>query len=158
RIRKTLTNLSPRKANRSKRNRYILYARKSTTSEDRQVASIESQIEVMTEVAREHDLEVAEVLSEAGSGFKIGRPAFNTMIEKIESGEADGIIVWKLSRLSRNPDDAGKIMGLLQRGEIKHIRTVDRNWYPEDNVMMMYVEFGMTNQFSRDLSSDTRRG
>ena len=112
----------------------------------------------MTEVAREHDLEVSEVLSEAGSGFKIGRPAFNTMIEKIESGEADGIIVWKLSRLSRNPDDAGKIMGLLQRGEIKHIRTVDRNWYPEDNVMMMYVEFGMTNQFSRDLSSDTRRG
>lgn len=157
-IRKTLASLSPKKSNRSKRNRYILYARKSTTSEDRQVASIESQIEVMTEVAREHDLEVTEVLSEAGSGFKIGRLAFNAMIEKIESGEADGIIVWKLSRLSRNPDDAGKIMGLLQRGEIKHIRTVDRNWYPEDNVMMMYVEFGMTNQFSRDLSSDTRRG
>jgi hypothetical protein len=29
---------------------------------------------------------------------------------------------------------------------------------PEDNVMMMYVEFGLTNQFSRDLSSDTKRG
>lgn len=141
-----------------RRNRYILYARKSSASEDRQVASIESQIEVMQEVAREHDLDISEVMSEAGSGFKIGRTAFNSMIEKIESGEADGIVVWKLSRLSRNPDDAGKIMGLLQRGEIKHIRTVDRNWYPEDNVMMMYVEFGLTNQFSRDLRTDTRRG
>jgi len=157
-IRKTLTTLKSQKSVHAKQNRYILYARKSTTSEDRQVASIESQIEVMTEVARENDLEIAEVLSEAGSGFKVGRIAFNSMIEKIESGEADGIVVWKLSRLSRNPDDAGKIMGLLQRGQIKHIRTVDRNWYPEDNVLMMYVEFGMTNQFSRDLSSDTRRG
>ncbi|MEO8581785.1 MAG: recombinase family protein [Patescibacteria group bacterium] len=158
RIRKSLTSLKPKKSGQPHQNRFILYARKSTTSEDRQVASIESQIEVMTEVARDNNFEVVEVLSEAGSGFKIGRTAFNSMIEKIESGEADGIIVWKLSRLSRNPDDAGKIMGLLQRGEIKHIRTVDRNWYPEDNVMMMYVEFGMTNQFSRDLSSDTRRG
>src|SRR3989344_1272471 len=141
-----------------RKNRYILYARKSTTSEDRQVASIESQIEVMQETAKEHDLQVVKVMSESGSGFKIGRPVFNQMIEMIENGEAEGIVVWKLSRLSRNPDDAGKIMGLLQRGEIKHIRTVERNWNPEDNVMMMYVEFGLTNQFSRDLSTDTRRG
>lgn len=138
--------------------RYILYARKSTTSEDRQVASIESQIEVMQEVAKEHGLKVIEVMSEAGSGFKIGRKVFNKMLERIENGEAEGIVVWKLSRLSRNPDDAGKIMGMLQRSQIKHIRTVERNWMPEDNVMMMYVEFGLTNQFSRDLSSDTKRG
>lgn len=130
--------------------RYILYARKSTTSEDRQVASIESQIEVMTEVARENGLNVVEVMSESSSGFKVGRPIFNKMVQKIENGEADGIVVWKLSRLSRNPDDAGKIMGMIQRATIKHIRTVDRNWYPEDNVMMMYVEFGVNNQYSKD--------
>ena len=138
--------------------RYILYARKSTTSEDRQVASIESQIEAMQKVASEHNLTVVDVMSESGSGFKVGRKTFNQMLEKIEGGEADGIVVWKLSRLSRNPDDAGRIMGMLQRGQIKHIRTVERNWMPEDNVMMMYVEFGMTNQFSRDLSTDTKRG
>lgn len=144
--------------NRTLNNRYILYARKSTTSEDRQVASIDAQIDCMKEVANEHGLELSEVMSEAGSGFKIGRKVFNRMMEKIENGEADGIIVWKLSRLSRNPDDAGKIMGMLQRSEIKHIRTIDRSWWPEDNVMMMYVEFGLTNQFSRDLSADTKRG
>lgn len=140
------------------KNRYILYARKSTEAEDRQVASIESQIEVMTEVAKELNLNIVKVLSESGSGFHIGRPIFNEMIEMILKGEADGIIAWKLSRLSRNPDDAGKIMGMLQRDEISHIRTSDRNWFPEDNVMMMYVEFGMHNQYSRDLSNDLKRG
>jgi site-specific DNA recombinase len=142
----------------AKRNRYILYARKSTSSEDRQVASIESQVEVMQESAREHGLKVVKVMSESASGFKIGRPVFNQMVQMIERGEAEGIVVWKLSRLSRNPDDAGTIMGFLERKQIKHIRTIERNWMPEDNVMMMYVEFGMNNQFSKDLSLDTRRG
>ena len=150
--------LTKSKARRQRQPRYILYARKSTTSEDRQVASIESQIDAMKEVAQDHGLKIVEVMSESGSGFKVGRPVFNAMIEKIKSGEADGIIAWKLSRLSRNPDDAGQIMGMLQRSEIKHIRTVSRNWHPDDNVMMMYVEFGMDNQFSKDLSSDTKRG
>lgn len=138
--------------------KYILYARKSSEAEDRQVASIESQVEVMQEVAREFGLNIIEVMTESASGFHVGRPVFNEMMDRIESGYADGIISWKLSRLSRNPDDAGRIMGMLQRSQIKHIRTVDRNWFPEDNVMMMYVEFGLNNQYSRDLSTDTRRG
>ncbi len=140
------------------KNRYFLYARKSSESEDRQVASISAQVEVMTDVAKELGLKIVDTLSESSSGFHVGRKVFNEMLERIANGEADGIIVWKLSRLSRNPDDAGKIMGMLQRKEVKHIRTIDRNWLPEDNVMMMYVEFGVTNQFSRDLSDDTTRG
>lgn len=140
------------------RNKYILYARKSSTSEDRQVASIDSQIDVMREVASEHGLDVVEVLYESGSAAKPGRPAFNQMVEKIENGEANGVLTWKLSRLSRNPLDSGVISYLLQTNKIKHIRTIDRNWLPEDNALMMSVEFGLTNQFSRDLSADTRRG
>lgn len=139
-------------------NTYILYARKSTDGEDRQVASVSAQIKVMDAVGKEMDLSVVETLDEASSGFHVGRTEFNKMLDKIQRGEADSILVWKLSRLARNPDDAGRIMGMLQRGEIKHIRTIDRDWLPEDNVMMMYVEFGVTNQFSRDLSDDTTRG
>ncbi len=140
------------------KNRYFLYARKSTESEDRQVASIPAQFKVMQDVADELGLKIVDRFSEASSGFHVGRKVFNEMLSRIDKGEADGIVVWKLSRLSRNPDDAGRIMGMLQRKELKHIRTVDRNWLPEDNVMMMYVEFGVTNQFSRDLSDDTHRG
>lgn len=138
--------------------RYILYARKSTVSEDRQMHSVEDQIEVMSEVARMDNLNIVDVMSESGSGYKLGRPVFNQMLEKIENGEADGIIAWKMSRLARNPDDSGRVMGMLQRGQIKHIRTIERNWRTGDDVMMSYVEFGIHNQFSQGLSTDTRRG
>ncbi len=45
-----------------------------------------------------------------------------------------------------------------QRGTIAHIQTYDRSYYPQDNVLLMSVEFGMANQYVRDLSSNTSRG
>jgi len=80
------------------------------------------------------------------------------MIKKIEQGRAGGILCWKLDRLARNPIDGGKIIWLLQRGVLKCIQTFDRSYYPEDNVLLMSVEFGMANQYILDLSKNIKRG
>src|SRR5436309_5254263 len=138
--------------------KFFLYARKSSESEDRQVASIDSQIENMKKDAARERLEIVEVLSEARSAKAPGRPVFNGMIKRIHRGEAQGIICWKLDRLARNPVDGGQISWMLQQGLIKHIRTYERNYYPSDNVLMMSVEFGMANQYVRDLSVSVKRG
>jgi len=45
--------------------RYIIYARKSTESEERQVLSIESQISELREFAAKEKLEIVASLSEA---------------------------------------------------------------------------------------------
>ena len=137
---------------------YFLYARKSSEAEDQQVASIDAQIDALQELARREGLEVLEVLSEAKSAKSPGRPVFERMLERIGDGEAHGILCWKLNRLARNPIDGGQISWMLQQGAIQHIRTHDRSYYPTDNVLMMAVEFGMANQYIRDLSADVRRG
>lgn len=138
--------------------KYILYARKSSESEDRQVASIESQIDVLKEAVRRDGLEIVDIASESQSAKEPGRPVFNTMLERIYKEEVQGIICWKLDRLARNPVDGGQINWMLQQGIIKHIKTFERSYYPTDNVLMMSVEFGMANQFIRDLSQNTKRG
>lgn len=138
--------------------KYILYARKSTESEDRQQTSVEDQIREMKKIAERNNLNIIEIISENGSGFKMGRPGFFQLLETIKSKKADGILCWKLSRLARNFDDAGPIMGMLQRSEIKHIKTYDKDWYPDYNTLYLSLEFGVTNQFSRDLGVDTMRG
>ncbi len=138
--------------------KYFVYARKSSESEDRQVESISSQIDVLKKIAEDRKLEVVDILTEAKSAKAPGRPVFNKMLERIGNGEADGIICWKTDRLFRNPVDFGTISWMLQKSIIKHIQCSDRSYYPEDNVLLMSVEQGMANQFIRDLSKNTQRG
>ena len=138
--------------------KYLLYARKSSESEDRQVASIDSQIDELTKLAQRDNLKVIDILSESQSAKAPGRPVFNEAITRIHHNEAQGIICWKLDRLARNPVDGGNINWMLQQGMIRHIKTHERNYYPTDNVLMMSVEFGMANQFIRDLSQNSKRG
>ena len=138
--------------------RYFLYARKSSENEDKQVASIPSQIEELKSLAKQYDLKIVGTLTEEKSAKAPGRPVFSQMIEDIHNGKADGIICWKLDRLARNPIDGGTISWMLQQSRIKHIQTFQRSYYPTDNVLMMNLEFGMANQFILDLSVNTKRG
>ena len=137
---------------------YFLYARKSTDVEDKQVLSIEAQLSELRALAKDEKLEIVAEFVEKRSAKMPGRPVFNEMLKRVHKGEAQGIVCWKLDRLSRNPVDGGQISWLLQENIIQHIRTYDRNHYPTDNVLMMSVEFGMANQFIRDLSSNVKRG
>ncbi len=138
--------------------KYILYARKSSESEDRQVLSIDSQIDELKRIATRENLHIVDVLTESRSAKTLGRPVFKQVIEKIMRGEANGILCWKLDRLARNFMDGGNIIEVLQQGTLRHIVTHDHNYFPQDNVLLMAVEFGMANQYSRDLAVNVGRG
>ena len=60
--------------------KYFLYARKSSESEDKQMASIDAQINELTRYAEERGLEILDVLSESKSAKAPGRPIFTKMI------------------------------------------------------------------------------
>lgn len=138
--------------------KYVLYCRKSTDTEDRQVMSLESQEKEMRAFAEQNGLEISKVLIESQSAKAEGRPVFASMLASIQSGEADAILCWKLDRLARNMADAGRVIDLLQRGVIKEIRTHDAVHLPGDNVLMLAVQLGMANQYIRDLSENVKRG
>lgn len=138
--------------------KYILYCRKSTDTEDKQVLSLDSQETELLALAKNLGLEVVKILRESQSAKEPGRPIFNAMIETISSGKADGIICWKIDRLTRNPVDGGKIQWLLQQNRIKSIATPGRIYNPSDNVMLMSIEQAMATQYIRDLSDNVKRG
>jgi DNA invertase Pin-like site-specific DNA recombinase len=139
--------------------RYFLYARKSSEGDDRQVQSVEDQVTRMKEVAKSMELRVVDILTEKKSAkIPEGRLVFNDMIKRIERGEADGILCWKIDRLTRNPIDGGKLQWLLQQGKIKSIQTHERQYLPDDNALLLALESGMSNQYIRDLSKNVQRG
>ena len=139
--------------------RYYLYARKSTESEDRQVQSLDDQVNKLQVLAKELKLDIVKIYRESKSAKKPNiRSLFDEMLQRIENGEADGILTWQINRLSRNPIDSGKLSWLLQQGIIKSIRTYERQYLPDDNVLLFNVESGMANQFLLDLRKNVKRG
>jgi site-specific DNA recombinase len=83
--------------------KFGLYARKSSESEDRQVQSIEDQLNIMTEQAKRDGLDVRIVLSESRSAkMPNNRPEFRRLLELLKSGEINAILCWQINRLSRN--------------------------------------------------------
>ncbi len=138
--------------------KYIIYCRKSTDTEDKQVLSLSSQETELTRIAEAQSLEIVEILTESMSAKEVGRPVFDRMLKMIASGKADAILCWKLDRLARNMIEGGRVMDLLQKGIIKEIRTYESVHLQSDNALMLAVNFGMANQYIRDLSANVKRG
>ena len=80
-------------------NKYFLYARKSTDEEDRQMLSIESQINELREFAKKENLEIAEEFTEAKTAKEPGRPVFSYVLKQIEGGLASGILAKQLLKI-----------------------------------------------------------
>jgi DNA invertase Pin-like site-specific DNA recombinase len=139
--------------------KYILYARKSTDVEDKQVLSIEAQITELKEFAKKLDLQIVDILIEKRTAKKPGRPIFGKMLERIAKGEANGIIAWLPDRLSRNSIDSGQIIYMLDTCEITDLKFP--HWWFENNPQGKYMlanEFNASKQYVDNLSVNTKRG
>lgn len=137
---------------------YFIYCRKSSEAEDRQVLSNESQERELKELARKLHVPVAEVLTESKSAKEPGRPVFNQMVERLYRSEAAGVICWKLDRLARNPIDGGSIIWAIKQHGITVVTPAQTFGREDDNIILMYIEFGMAQKYVDDLSKNVKRG
>jgi len=122
--------------------KYCLYARKSTESEERQVLSIDSQIKEMLLLAEKENLNVVEMKRESHSAKETGqRPVFNEIIDEIRQGKFNGILTWAPDRISRNAGDLGKIVDLMDAGQLSEIRTYGQKFTnsPSEKFLLMIL-------------------
>lgn len=122
---------------------YGAYHRKSTESEDRQVLSIDSQIEKSTDTAKILDVTLKQerIFTESKSAkITNNRPEFQRMIESIERSEIQGIIVWHADRLSRNAIDSALLIDLMDRNKLIEIVTPTQTFRntPIDKFFLMF--------------------
>jgi len=125
-----------------KKIKYVLYSRKSTESEERQVLSIDSQIKEMLRLAERDGLEVVEIRRESHSAKNSSeRPVFNSMITDISEGKFNGILTWAPDRLSRNAGDLGSLVDLMDQKLLFEIRTYGQRFSdsPNEKFLLMIL-------------------
>ena len=140
--------------------KYIMYTRKSTDREDRQVLSLESQIDALKDIADKRNLEIVQIIQESRSAKKpLSRPEYQTMLENIRLGKAQGILVWSPDRLSRNPIDGANLTQLLDEGILERIITPSQD-FPNEPMSKMMLGFFMINaKFENDVKGvNVKRG
>jgi len=139
--------------------KYILYARKSTEEDDRQVLSIEAQLVELQEYAAKEKLEIVASLCEAKTAKEPGRIKFAEMLAILEAGKADGIISWHPDRLARNSVDGGKIIHFVDRGLIKSLKFPTFWFEPTpQGLFMLNIAFGQSKYFVDNLRENVKRG
>ncbi len=122
--------------------KYVLYARKSTESEERQVLSIDSQIKEMLSMAEREGLEIVEIRRESHSAKESGqRPVYKEILEDIRRDRFNGILTWAPDRLSRNAGDLGSIVDLMDQQKLLEIRTYGQHFKnsPNEKFLLMIL-------------------
>ena len=139
---------------------YVLYARKSTEGDKKQIQSIPAQLREMRSRVKKSNLKLLPkpITDEGSAKIPNNREGFNEMVRKIKQGHINGIVTYHINRLSRNPEEAGIIMQLLQDGKIQSIYTASKEYLPDDNALYLALETSMANQSSRELSIIVKRG
>lgn len=144
--------------------KFAAYSRKSTEGEERQVLSLNDQKREIEDVVRKERLTVitdflGDEKGESQSAHKRGRPIFGNVIEQIETGKANGLLVWHPNRIARNAYDGGLIITLMDEDKLLMIKTPGKTYFntPEDKFMLQ-LEFGMAKKSSDDGSVAVKRG
>ncbi len=131
--------------------RYVLYARKSTESEEKQVLSIDSQVKEMLQVAEKENLNVTEIRRESHSAKDTGqRKVFNEIVGDIKKGLFNGILTWAPDRIARNAGDLGAIVDLMDQKLLLEIRTYGQKFSNNPNEKFLLMILGSQAKLEND--------
>ncbi len=119
------------------------YCRKSTDTEDKQVRSLADQEKLikdfyatLSETERKFPL---KIVHESRSAYHPGRPVFNEIMTDIDRGMVNAIVVLDPTRLSRNPEDTGRLIQRLAEGKLEQVMTVSGKRYSRSDTGQLFM-------------------
>jgi len=139
--------------------KYFIYCRKSSEDEERQILSIEAQLQELRDYAKQNSLFVIKEFFESRTAKEPGRPIFNQMLSEIEKGNASGILAWNPDRLARNSIDGGKVIYLVDTQKITSLK-FPTFWFDTtpQGKFMLSVAFGQAKYYTDNLRENILRG
>lgn len=99
--------------------RLLAYVRVSTTEQAERGYGLDAQEMAIRETCDRRGWELVELVRDEGlSGKSLERPGLRRALERLAAGEADGLLVAKLDRLSRSVVDFGLLLEWFTEAEV----------------------------------------
>ena len=151
--------------------RCAVYTRKSTTAGlEQDFNSLDAQREACEQYIRSQASLgwqlIPEPYDDGGfTGANIQRPAFQRLMQDVEAGKVDIVVVYKVDRLSRSLLDFSQLMDRFNRASVafvsisQHFSTADAMGRLTLNMLMSFAEFEreMVCERTRDKMAASRR-
>lgn len=103
--------MSPTDRSAKKPTRVVAYVRVSTDEQAREGVSLAAQKARIEAQAVAADLQLVAIYKDAGASAKsLDRPGLRTALQALKDGDADGLLVFKLDRLTRSVRDLGLLL------------------------------------------------
>ena len=140
---------------------YFMYLRKSRKDDELESATIEETLarheRTLLALAHKLDITIDKIYREVVSGETIAaRPMMQQMLNDMESGNCDGVLVMEVERLARgNTMDQGFVSQAFQLSNTKII-TPMRIYDPQNEADQEYFEFSLFMS-RREYKTITRR-
>ncbi|MFB9727295.1 recombinase family protein [Haloechinothrix salitolerans] len=135
------------------------YGRLSRVPETGELEKIDVQWADNRKVVDRVGAALGEELQDGLSAWKRGvrRPGWERLLERVESGESDGIVVWHTDRLFRQPRDLEKLIELGERGFKVYSAHGERDLADPDDRFILRIEVAHAARSSDDTSRRIKR-
>ncbi|HNS65396.1 MAG TPA: recombinase family protein, partial [Candidatus Woesebacteria bacterium] len=139
--------------------KYFIYCRKSSEEETKQIQSLDTQQRLLLDLAKNQKLHIVGIIKESKSAkTDQNRSLFTHMLERIENGEANAIMVVHADRLSRNMIEGGLLVKLYESGYLKEIKTLSTTYDTQQSMLHLGFDIVFSSHYSRDLSVKVKAG
>lgn len=121
-------------------------------------ASLEAQKDAIKAFASQNNLTVIKWFEEQETASKTGRPIFDTMLRSLRNGAADGVIIHKIDRSSRNYSDWARLDEISRLG-IKIFFAADSlDFDSRGGRLLADIQMALAADYSRNLSLEVKKG
>lgn len=135
----------------------VIYARYSSERQTEQ--SIEGQMRVCHEYAKENDILIVDTyIDRAMSGTNDHRAAFQQMMKDSHKKAWDYVLVYKLDRFSRDKYETAIHRRTLKNNGIKLVSAMERIPDSPEGIILESLLEGMNQYYSAELSQKVKRG
>ncbi len=138
--------------------RCFAYIRVSTERQKEIRASLIEQRSVIARYAEQNELQIVEWFEEVETAAKRGRKKFAQVVKRLRAGDAEGLIIHKIDRSSRNYHDWGDIGDLADAGIAVHFAHEKLELSSRGRRLMADIQAVVATDYIRNLREEVRKG